>query len=273
MSGKALVIGEYRSKRQRPLAVRRRPQLRRGRLLVLVAFAVILLAGVGLAGRWLLSARLFTITRVEAGPYRFTAAKPLEELLAQALGRNIWAHDTASLAEAIGTLPWIRDVSVVRRLPGTLAVTFREWRPLLIVAPPSARGAAPQSSLVMLENGRVVVFPDDLPPPALPMLVGVALDPVAEHEWSLPAARASVVLDLLGAIGATGLETASPVEFIVVMEDGYALDLRGDQQRLLVGAAAFDERLRLFLNTREKMVAGAVIDLRFRNRVGVVRKA
>ena len=51
MSGKALVIGEYRSKRQRPLAVRRRPQLRRGRLLVLVAFAVILLAGVGLAGR------------------------------------------------------------------------------------------------------------------------------------------------------------------------------------------------------------------------------
>jgi hypothetical protein len=287
MTRSRLVIGELAVAARTPLAARRGHCRRRPLRLLLLGTAILALAaGLGIGVRWLLTAPTFAIARVEAGPYRFTEPARLESSLQTALHQNIWSYRTGGLTGKLGCLPWIRTATVERRLPATLRLHLQEWRPLLIVATGSGqraglprpadqekRGAAGTqgSPWVMLENGEIVRFPADLPPPALPVLLGCELAPVAGSEaFRLAGGRAEAVLQLLAAISRTGLESAAPVDFVIAREDGFELRLRQEGVRLLVGHDAFAERLQRYLATRGELAAGGTVDLRFQGRVIVV---
>ncbi len=274
MTSKVLVIGESATRSGRPLAVHRR---RRSRRLLLLRIAVLglILTAVGLGTRWLVTAPLFAVGRVETGPYRFTARAPLEEILRGALGHNIWTYRAGALRQRIASLPWIRDVRVVRRLPATLQVELLEWRPLLVVAPAGTGSAAdPSDALVLLADGRVVSFPAHLPPCGLPVLVGCDLAAVpGQPARRLAGPGAAGVLELVAAISASGLETVRPVDFILADEDGYTIQLGEAGGRLLLGREEFAARLQLYMATRDRLAGEAVVDLRFRGRIGILARA
>jgi hypothetical protein len=274
MTSKVLVIGESATRCGRPLAVRRR-QRSRGLLLLRIAAATLVLASVGLGVYWLVTAPLFAIRRVETGPYRFTERDPLEEILRDALGHNIWTYRTGALCGRIASLPWIEDVHVVRRLPATLQVELLEWRPLLAVAPSKTDVAAePTSMQVLLADGRVADFPPHLPPCGLPVLVGCGLEPIPGlQEWQLTGPGAGGVLELMAAISASGLETVRPVDFILADKDGYTIQLGEAGGRLLLGRREFAARLQLYMATRDRLVGESVVDLRFRGRIGILARA
>jgi hypothetical protein len=226
-----------------------------------------LVAALAGAGWWLLAGDLFALSRVETGGYRFTDKAALESCLARLLGHNAWTLREADVAEALAPLPWVRGVTLHRQLPDRLHLEIHEWRPLVILA--SANPAA--TPLVLVADGRVLEFPADLVPPALPVLTGVAAAADSSGTRRLPQAEEQRLLSLLAAVESSGLEAHAPVDFVVAREQGYAIVLAGGAGTLLVGREMFADRLERYLTARDHLAPGLEVDLRFRDRVTVRR--
>jgi cell division septal protein FtsQ len=248
-------------------AVRRRAPRGPGRWLLRGSLGLTVLIVLGAVAAWLGTGATFAVRRVETGVYRFTDGKVLEDRLAALLGRNIWRLDGDEIATLLADLPWVRDVAVTRRLPAELHLDLAEWRPLLDVAGTDG-GATPQ---VLVGDGRVLPFPTDLVPPALPVLTGVTTLTDADGGRRLEPAVGAQVLELLAALQTTGLEAACPVDFVVARSGGFAIVLQGGAATLLLGREDFRERLERYLVAREHLAAGLEVDLRFRDRVTVRR--
>jgi hypothetical protein len=129
-----------------------------------------------------------------------------------------------------------------------------------------ARGADPDD-LVLLPDGRVVSVPEHLFPPGLPILTGVQLEPAGERTWRLSEPVEASIMALLDAISRTGLESVSPVDFILAARDGFALVLQGHKGRLLIGNDEFVPKLESYLAAREQLATDVEVDLRYRNRI------
>ncbi|MCP4572433.1 MAG: FtsQ-type POTRA domain-containing protein [bacterium] len=239
----------------------RRPGLRRA----LLAAALLAVTAGGMF--WLDHSGTFAIERVETGTYRFTDAQVLESRLVELLGRRLWLVDQAEVETALADLPWLRQVVLRRRLPATLKLELTEWRPLVAVAGEST-AAGPQ---VLLGDGRVVPFPAHLPPPALPVLVGVPTTVDSLGAVRLEPGREGAVTDLLAAMEASGLESACPVDFLVARDEGYAIVLQEGEGTLLVGREDFVDRLERYLFARDHLEKGLEVELRFGDSIYVLR--
>ena len=273
MSRPVLDLGERCLPAGRALARRRRDRRRHRRRLWLAPLALMLLAGCGAGSRWLLTADRFAVARVETGPYRFTEPAVLEARLGTALGASIWTRDVETrLGQALGDLPWLSRFRLQRRLPATVRVELEEWRPLLLVQPDSLTDAGGRA-LVLVADGRVLPFPAHLPPPDLPLLVGVPLAAAAgpghEPAWRVPPVQVPSLLALEAAVAETGLEALAPIDFVLAESDGLTLVLQRGQARLRLGQEDYAGRLRRYLAVRSEIAAGAVVDLRFQRRVFV----
>ena len=211
-----------------------------------------------------LNSNYFSVVRVESGSFRFTVKDDLNEVLSGCLGSNIWSLSETQVADSLSSLPWVRDLKVFKRLPGTIEVDFREWRPVLALDIQLKEGR----SLVMVEDGRILEFPDHLPLAALPVLVGVSCAPdSADGMLRLDPIWAADVLELVEAMASSGLETMGPVDFLVARPEGFAIVLEQGQGRLLVGREEFATRLDRFMAARDHLEPGLQMDLRFRDRI------
>ncbi|MFO7610115.1 MAG: FtsQ-type POTRA domain-containing protein [Candidatus Krumholzibacteriia bacterium] len=248
-------------------AMRRVPRRRRGPLAVRTAAVLLGVAVLAALGWWLLTADLFAVTRVETGAYRFTDKGELERALQGLLGRNIWRVGADDARAALAPLPWLRDLRLSRRLPGRLAVEFTEWRPLLALE--GADGAG--GPAVLVGDGRVLPFPQRLPAPGLPVLVGVRVLDEPDGTRRLEPAQLPRVLEVLAAIESTGLETAVPVDFVVARAEGFAIVLQEGRGTLLVGREEFAHRLQRYMVGRDHLEPGLEVDLRFRDKITVRR--
>jgi len=268
MSHPGLMIGEATLEPRRSLATRRRSRYHFWRRLTpRIVIVLATTAGICILGHWLLTAALFSIDRVETGRYRYTAAAPLEAVLATALGENIWTYREAELRSALEALPWVREVDVHRLLPGSLRVDLREWQPLLAVVPRGSRSPETAGDLVLLADGRVVSFPGDLHRPVLPVLAGVDLTALGTHQWRVREIEAESLLNLVAAIAATGFEVEHPVDFILPVEDGFKLVLQKERRGLLVGRQDTVRQLKNFLLTRDQDDGVSDIDLRYDGKI------
>jgi hypothetical protein len=246
-------------------AVRRAPARSHRALLLRLGGGLLGVMMVLGAGWWLRTSPTFAVQTVESGSYRFTAQGELEQVFGSFLGRNIWTLSSEDVADTLATLPWVRDLQVHRRLPGALEVDFREWRPLLIMEP---AGRAAEGLQVVVEDGRVLDFPAHLPPPSLPVLVGVPCHPDSSGRGRrLDPARITGVLELVAAIETVVLEAVSPVDFIVARPEGFAIVLQEDRGTLLVGRDEFVPRLDRFITARDHLDPGLQMDLRFADRI------
>lgn len=249
-------------------AVRRAP-VRSRKPLFLRAGALVLALGLSIvAVWWLRTSTTFAVDRVESGSYRFTSQDQLEGIFGTFLGRNIWTLSSEDVADSLAGLPWVRDLKVHRRLPGSLQVDFREWRPLLVVAPGASNHPGPGGPLVLVEDGRVLEFPDHLVLPGLPVLVDVACcRDTSAGGLGLDPLHREPVLDLVAAVEASGLESACPVDFIVARSEGFAIVLQDGRGTLLVGREDFADRLERYMAARDHLEPGLQMDLRFADRI------
>ena len=251
-------------------AVRRVPRRSLTGLVWKIGAGVGVLAAAGLGIWWLLTSPTFAVARVESGSYRFTSRMELETALAEFLGRNIWTLSTDDIVERLSDLPWVRDLHVRRSLPNTIEVDFREWRPLWQVS--EIRGAATKGlrPLVLIEDGRILEFPSHVVMAGLPVLVGVPT--VREGEGGILKVGSShmkQIMELISAMEDAGLETVSPVDFIVDRNEGYAIVLQDNRGILMVGREEFSDRLNRYMTAREHLELGLEIDLRFKDRLTV----
>ncbi len=253
-----------RATRNAGYAVRKQSPVSRKGLWIKLAIVVVMTVFLVVGGVYTVRSEYFDVVRVESGSYRFTDKEKLDGALSGYLGKNIWALSESQVADSLTTLPWVRDLQVMKHLPGTIEVDFREWRPLLTLDTRAEDGA----SLVMVEDGRILEFPDHLPQASLPVLVGISCcRDTIDGEMRLDPQWASQVMSLLEAMAATGLETAGPVDFLVARPEGFAIVLQQGLGRLLVGRENFADRLARYMAARDHLEPGLQMDLRFRDRI------
>jgi hypothetical protein len=258
-----------RTRRGSGFAVRQGPRRSRRALYMRLGGAALTLAVGAAAVWWVLHSTMFAVKRIESGAYRYTSAAELQTVFGEFLGRNIWTLGTDEVAGRIGRLPWIRDLQVTRRLPNTIEVDFREWTPLLLVAPAAVDGHL-RERLVLREDGQVLDFPAQLVLPGLPLLAG--LTPVRATPGGpllLPEGQAALLQDLIAAMEQAGLETASPVDFVFARAEGFAIVLQDGQGTLVVGREDFGPRLQRYMTARDHLAPGLEYDLRFEDRITV----
>ena len=264
-----LTIGEHRAPRGRDLAAPRRPRSSRRRLWLGVTLTTLGLGLLAAGAWWLTTATAFAVARVETGRYRFASGPAVEAALGRVLGRNIFTLPTAEVQAAFGDLPWVRDVTLGRRLPDVLTVQLQEWQPRLLLAAAAPGGRA----RALVAGGRVLAWPEHLPLPALPWLVGAEPQATGAGQWTLAAEPAATITALLEALAATGLEQEVAVDFVRWTPDGVELVLQGDGCRLRLGREDLAGRLQRYLVGRQQVPAGAVVDLRFDDRITFVPPA
>jgi len=252
-------------------AVRRKPSTRPSRRRLGLITTLVLAAGLGVGAiYWAAHSELLAVTRIETGNYRFTSPAALDAALGPFLGRNLLTVGKSEVADSLATLAWVRDLRIGRRLPGTLAVDFREWRPLAVLAQADLPRARRSRAWVLGDNGALLEFPAELEIPALPTLTGLEIH---ESGGTLAADSTATagLLDLFGAMATVGLETVAPVDFVVVGPQGCAIVLADGQGRLQVGRKEFTPRLERYLIARPHLEPGLEVDLRFADRVTVRR--
>ena len=81
------------------------------------------------------------------------------------------------------------------------------------------------------------------------------------------------VLNLQTAIEESGLESVSPIDFVVARPEGFAIVLQEDQGSLLVGNEEFSDRLQRYMEAHDHLETGLIVDLRFKDRVTCRRPA
>jgi hypothetical protein len=254
-------------------AVRRKPRRSRTQLALKIGAAVGGLALAGFGVWWLWTSSTFAVVRVESGAYRFTTQGELETALGEFLGRNIWTLSTEEISERLADLPWIRDLRVRRSLPNTIEVDFREWRPLWQVSEIKGVSIPGDRPLVLIEDGRILEFPSHVVMAGLPVLVGVpAVREGDRGVLRVDADHLNQIMELISAMEDAGLETVSPVDFIVARDEGYAIVLQDKRGVLMVGREDFSDRLNRYMTARDHLDPGLEIDLRFKDRL-TVKKA
>jgi hypothetical protein len=242
----------------------------RARRVLKIGSATGVLTLVGLGIWWLVTSSTFAVARVESGAYRFTSQAELETALADFLGRNIWTLSTDEISGRLAALPWVRDLRVRRSLPNTIKVDFREWRPLWQVSEIRGSGSRSLRPLVLIENGRILEFPAHVVMAGLPVLVGVPA--VREGDggvYRVDSNHMNEIMELISAMEDAGLESVSPIDFIVARNEGYAIVLQDKRGILMVGREDFSDRLNRYMTARDHLDPGLEIDLRFKDRLTV----
>jgi cell division protein FtsQ len=117
---------------------------RRWGLIAFIMLLVLLAPASWLARKGASKLEFFHLRSVAVEGTRYLSPEKILERLAVDTMRSVW-DDTAPLAERLRGMPQIGEVSIKRRLPGTLIVTIRENLPVALA--PSPRGLEAVDSL------------------------------------------------------------------------------------------------------------------------------
>jgi len=116
-------MAEARTTGHRPGAVSRQ----RGGLLINLLLTVLVGAALLFAVDYVLQPDRLPVRRISfIGQFDHVPRETLQEIAAPYIGRNLLALDLEVLERAITEVPWVAEVSVSRRWPDALQVTFRE---------------------------------------------------------------------------------------------------------------------------------------------------
>ncbi len=182
-------------------------------------------------------------------------------------GASLVSVDTTRLAARLAAHPWVKEATVSRVLPHTLAVQVVERRPAAVLRSPSG-------SVLLDEEGRPLTLLSESNEPALPVLFGINPKRVTngDAEW-LTAARKGIELAALLSRtfdGRPEVDVSNPDNVVAYVQG----------LRLQFGTAEFEEKWNLYRKL-EPHVAGAAghgrsdgqseIDLRYPGKV-IVRE-
>ena len=116
---------------------RRRAVARSKRKKIVTGLAVV--AAVGGLGWGALASPLLAIDEVKVVGARHVTSKDVARVAGIGSDDNLLLLSTAAVAEATETLPWVKDATVDRMLPGTVRVRIIERVPIMVVSLGAAR--------------------------------------------------------------------------------------------------------------------------------------
>lgn len=148
------------------------PGIKPLRLLLLVAFLLLVAAGIGYSARWLWQqVPRAELSRVDAlenvrvkAPFRAVTEQEVEDLLLPYLRHGFFSLDIDGMRAALLSNPWIVNAAVSRRWPNGVEVVVEEAEPLAIWG----------GDRLLIASGELLPRPENLQDLRLPELAGDA---------------------------------------------------------------------------------------------------
>lgn len=257
-------LATFRRQRQRSGSPRRRSRRLPRSAVALALGSAALLAAFGLAR--LADSPLLRIQRVEIRGCQLLSPESVRDLTRPYVGRPILAADIGRLRQDIESQPLVHGATVARRLPDLLEVRINEREPVARI------DESPELRLVCAEG---VVFVPAEPPREAGSL------PVLRGAWR---PESGVRIDESGRLGLQALLAyrraaggrVPPGTWIDVSHSGrIALSPEGEATLWLdrEQPARNLDRLLALRESHDQLARAAVIDLRFPDRLTVVRAA
>jgi cell division protein FtsQ len=245
---------------------RRRMWLRRGvRGLLFTAVTLGLAATVGIGGwRWMQATPVFAIDHIRVEGLQRSDPADLRLRLAPWRGSNLLAVNLGDVRRLAMKAPWVRDASVRRVLPDTLAVRVSERRPVAMTVTDGVLTMVDRSGTAITTWDRRLTGVD------MPLLTGLdGLDPDAR------AAQVRSGLDILdrlarydaGLVGSLSEIDLSRGDRVTVRLTNEPAPLYLSREDITVN---LDHYLALRGDIRTRVPAVDAVDLRWRGRVVVV---
>jgi len=245
---------------------RRRKVLRRTAWgLGILTPALALAAWAGLAGwRWMHTTPLFAIDRILVEGLHRGDPDDLQARLAPWRGRNLVAADLDAVRRRAFTAPWVRDASVRRILPDTLAVRLTEKQPAAMAV------LAGRLTLVDRDGRIIVPWDGRLTGVNLPLLTGLdswdpALQPAQVRAGlKILAELMNYDVDLMNGLSEIDLSRSDRVILRLISEPA---PLYLSRENVTVN---LDHYLAIRDDIHGRVAAVQAIDLRWRGRVVVI---
>jgi cell division protein FtsQ len=208
------------------------------------AVGVVLVAGTSLGVAWIARRHIMTsprfgITAVEVTGNERRSAEAIVAESGLVLGANVFVADLDAARATIGADPWIADVSLARRLPGTIFVHVTERRAAALVA-------LGDTFLTTAEGEPFKKLEPDDPTEQLadlPLVTGLRPEALAEdHDGATRTIRRAV--DLAAEFARSPLARRGALEEVHVEADGtYALVVGKSAMQIVLGAPPFRRKL------------------------------
>lgn len=227
----------------------------------LVAVALLALAGVAAAGRWLLTAPQFAVTSVEVEGLSRAASDRVRSAAAIAPGTNLWRIDSAAVAARVQAVPEVRRAEVIRRFPNRVTILVEERRPFTLVH---------GGRLHWLdEEGRVLGEAREAAAPPVPVVSGLS-DAELVSMGSDPAPRVREAIALIRVLLRSGSALAVEISEIDMSRGDGPVLYTADGVEVRLGTEEWEERLARLERVLTQVGRGEAvrtIDLRFRDQV------
>jgi cell division protein FtsQ len=208
------------------------------------AFGVVLVAGTSLGVAWIARRHVMTSPRfgITALEVVGNEHRPADAIVAESglvLGANVFVADLDAARARIGSDPWIADVTLARRLPGTILVHVSERRAAALVA-------LGDTYLTTAEGEPFKKLDPDDPAEQLadlPLVTGLRPEALAEdHDGATRTIRRAI--DLAAEFGRSPLARRGALEEVHVEADGsYALVVGKSAMQIVLGAPPFRRKL------------------------------
>lgn len=206
----------------------------------------VLIAGVALGVAWsarqyVLTSSRFAITSIEVSGSKMRTQDELAHESTLAVGQNIFSSDLDAAHAAIAKDPWIHDVEIARRLPGTILVNVTEREAAALVSVSGADGSS--DLFVASTDGEMFKRVEIGDPSDLLVITGITTEAVAQDREGVTRSILRA-LDLASDYSHTKLAAKSPLEEIHLSNDGTTSIVIGKSAlTLTLGAPPFRKKL------------------------------
>jgi cell division protein FtsQ len=259
-------------RRQKPRETRKRHKTREALVsfvrisgsvlgVTLVTFALLLTRDI------LLQSRKFNVTDLQIHGLRFVPESQVLQKLAESKkdGKSLLALDLGRLRNSIELLPWVKEVTVQRTLPGKLDIYIQERIPI-------AYAKIDQGTLLVDDDGILLEKnPEILSHFDFPVIVGFEegfeLDTLAQNKKRIFLYRA-----LIQSLNDNGAGLSRDVSEIYLQDpEDVAVILNGDTVLVHLGIENFQQRVRRYLamcsDLKRKYPLLDSVDLRYQDQV------
>jgi cell division protein FtsQ len=203
-------------------------------------FGVALVAGASVAVAWAARRHVMTSPRFAVTDVQVVGAdhRPNEVIVAESgvvLGANVFALDLDAARRGILADPWIAEVSLARRLPGTILVQVVERRAAALLAM--------GDTLLVTSEGEPFKKLEPGDPVDLPLITGLHADVFTnDRDGAMRTVRRGI--DLAAEYERGGLSHRAPLEEVHVEPDGtFALVVGRSATELVLGGPPFRRKL------------------------------
>lgn len=209
-------------------------------------FGAVLVAGVALgiawsARRYVLTSARFAVTDIEVTGAHTRSNETIIRESDIALGQNVFTADLDQARASLEKDPWLREVQIARRLPGTILVQVSEREAAAIVTITADDGTA--DTFVASREGELFKPLEASDPPDLVVITGITSHAVQQDRDGVKR-TVLLALDLAADYSHTRLAARSPLEEVHVNVDGSTNIIIGKSAvTLTLGAPPYRRKL------------------------------